>query len=133
MKMSKISLTNTTKKNKKNAITCKVISIILTVLPIIVALFLGFASATTVGRVSLTLIGAVSIILALIGFATKRKLGDVIMGIVILALYYTCSKAIPIVFLYVVCRSIDTLIVEPLYLAFKNKYVINKEMDKREQ
>lgn len=124
-------LSQVTKKKKNKKWIFFGISTILTILPIIIALGLGFFRATDTGKVGLSMVGLSSIILAGIGFVTKNKLQDVIMGIVIIALYYTCKSAIPIVIVYVACRFIDTLIITPLYNKYKTEYTINKEFDKR--
>lgn len=122
-------LSQRTLKIRRNKRLLTIVSILLTIVPIVLALILGFLKASHSGKYALTLTSIASIILLIIGFATKHKLQDIIICLIIVVFYYTCSKAIPIIIVYVACSLLDRLIITPLHDHLAMKYISAKEID----
>lgn len=109
------------------------ISILLVLIPIVAALCLGFLKASHSGKYALTLSSIASLILLVVGFATKHKLQDVVICLLVVVFYYTCNKAIPIVIVYIICALIDRLIITPLHNRFETQFIAAKEIDKHNE
>ncbi len=122
-----------TKKYKTLYILFTILSILLTLTPVIVYVILGFSNGDIHSgrKVTLGVCLLIALILTLINILFKYKMRSTIW--VILIGIYVCVKNItPLLILLAISTILDEFILEPLCKIYKSKYKINKEIDKRE-
>lgn len=124
-------MSDITKKNKKRYYLLKLISWALTIIPITVFLFMGMSTVDSEKKLILSFISVIAIILGVIMILTKVNLKRTIFWIVFIALYYCMSQLYILIIVMGGCTILDEIIIEPLEKHYKNKYKINKEIDKR--
>lgn len=121
-----------TKKFKLAAILLTVLSICLSIGPLVVYSVIAFnsAGATTVDKVtlmSMISIGTILSVVCLINKYTPRCR----MWLILIGLYMCLDHFIGVVLVMAITQCVDELIVCPLAKHYRNKYSINKEIDKR--
>ena len=119
-----------TKKYKKLYITCRVLSFVMVILPIIIYTILGFIQGTIGHKLVLGTCLLLSMMFVALNIITKHKIRSTIW-IMLIGLYCACSNIIPLLIIIAVTTLVDEFVLEPLYKKYKNKYTINKEIDKR--
>lgn len=124
-------MSDITKKYKALYWVFAILSFCLTFVPFFVYLAIGYLQATTAQKVVMSALTIAAIIISLIGIFSKYTFRGV-GYIIIIALYISLAKvAIPILII-AICTIIDELIVCPLKKNFREKFRINREIDKRE-
>lgn len=126
-----MTLTATTKKYKSLYIIFTILSIASTILPLLIYIIKGYVeSEITVEKVTLTCTLLLALILTIVNVLFKYKLRSIIW-ILLLGIYICIDNILTLIIMIGVLTILDEFIFTPLKESFKNKYVINKEMDKR--
>ena len=121
-----------TKKAKAKYIFFNFISICLTVMPLIVYVMIGlFNGDIHKGeKVFLGFTVIMAIMLTSLNIIKKHKLRSPLF-ILILGIYYAIDNILPLFILISSGIILDEFIFTPLTRKYKNKYTINKEIDRR--
>lgn len=124
-------MSDVTTKLHKKTVFFHFLSILLTFLPIIIWFFIALAKSTEITRVTLGLSACIVMLLTLANLLLKYSIRSTIW--ILLIGIYACIKNItPLLIIIATCTVIDEFIVHPLYKYYKNRYKINKEIDKRQ-
>lgn len=124
-------MSNVSRDLKKKTLIFHFLSILLTFLPINIWFCIALSKSTEVTRVTLGLSLCIAMILTLANTLLKFSIRSTVW--ILLIGIYACLKNITALLVIIaVCTVIDEFIVHPLYKHFKNRYIINKEIDKRQ-
>lgn len=128
----KAKQTDITKKYKRLKIFFQILSLLVTVAPIVVYTIIGFADGDiyTGKKVFLGFTLVTAIILVAVNILFKFHLRSPLF-LMILGIYVALDKVLPLLIIISSGIVIDEFIFQPLVKSFKNKYQINKEIDKR--
>lgn len=97
----------------------------------IIAFFIyGLVCGEATAQYSVAITGIVAIILGIISILFKRHWRTPLI-IILGGLYFAVMKFSIVIITLAVCIVLDELIFTPLYLYFREKTSINKEIDKR--
>lgn len=121
---------NITKKYKAGYIIFSVLSVLILLTPLLVYTFIGLATAEVVDKLVLSMTVVTAAILTLISLVTKHASRSAIF-VVLLGLTVALNSIQECLVLIAIANILDELILTPLKVSFKNKYQINKEIDKR--
>lgn len=120
-----------TKKYKIGSIITKIISLLLMFGP---ALGFGIYSLCTssavYNKVALCMSLVVVLILSIVSIVNKHMYRSRVW-IIILGIYFCIDSFMPCILTVALTQVIDEIIVTPIHKYFHDRYVINKEMDKR--
>ena len=119
-----------TKKYKSQAICLRCIDILLMFGPMVIFLIMGFMDATSSEKVVLGITTVAAVVLTAINVLMKYSLRSTVW-ILLLGLYYVLDTMTVLILIIAITNILDELIIVPLYKSAKNKYTINKEIDKR--
>lgn len=119
-----------TQKYKKKLNNLRVLSFILTIMPVIVYTVLGFINGTITEKVSLGLCAFLSILFMLINIMFKYHIRST-LWIMLIGIYVCVNNIIPLLITMATSTIIDEFVLVPLINKYKNKYTINKEIDLR--
>ena len=126
-------MSDATKTAKLKYIICKTASICLTVMPLIIYIFIGLLNGQIHKgqKIFLGFTCIMAIILTIINILMKYHLRSPLF-LTILGLYYAFDNILPL--LLIICFGIvlDEFVFYPLRCKYKQKYIINKEIDKRQ-
>lgn len=125
-------MTNETKKYKKRKNIFKALSFLVTILPIIIYIIIGFTSGEIHAgdKLFLGFSVVVSILLVLINILCKYHLRSPLF-VLILGIYIVLKEITPLLIIVSIGVILDEFLFSPLANSNKNKYIINKEIDKR--
>lgn len=121
---------NITKKYKAGYIIFSILSVFILLAPLLVYTFIGLATAEVVDKLVLSLTVVTAVILTLLSLVTKHASRSAIF-VVLLGLTVALNSIQECLVLIAIANILDELILTPLKVSFKNKYQINKEIDKR--
>lgn len=121
-----------TRKFKLTALILTVLSACLSLGPLVVYSVIAFnsAGATTVDKVtlmSMITVGTIMSVVCLINKYTPRCR----MWLILIGLYMCLDHFIGVVLVMAITQCVDELVVHPIAKHYRNKYSINKEIDKR--
>ena len=120
-----------TKKNKILYWVFNILSFIILFVPIFVYVIKGYIDANLITeKVGLTCTIMISIILVVINFILKFHIRST-LWILLLGIYFCIDNIFTLIVLIAVGTILDEFLISPLKKSFKNKYTINKEIDKR--
>ena len=120
-----------TKKFKILYITFSIISFLLTLGPVLFYIVKGYIDADlTKEKVALTGVILCAIILTGINVLIKHHIRSTIW-LLMLGIYYCVDNIMPLLLMIAIGTILDEFIVSPLKKSFKNKKIINSEIDKR--
>jgi membrane protein YdbS with pleckstrin-like domain len=102
----------------------------LTFLPILIWLGIALAKSNDVTKTALALSITVAGILTLVNLLLKYSIRSTVW-ILLIGIYVALRNITPLLIIIAVCTIIDEFIVHPLYKHYKERYHINKEIDKR--
>lgn len=119
-----------TDKYKKKYKFLNILSLLITILPILIFIVLGFIEGTIGQKIALGMCLVTTIILVIINLLFKHmpRCG---LWIVLTGLAYACNSIVPLLIVMAVTTALDELVFIPLKNKYKNLYTINKEIDKR--
>ena len=121
-----------TKKYKKLSILTFLLSAICSLCPILIYVIKAFVDKDVkeVNKYTLGIMCSVALVITLINIVAKLHL-RCIPWILLLGIYLCLRDITTLLVIMAITTIIDELILMPLHKSFKNKYTINKEIDKR--
>ena len=121
-----------TKKYKKLSILTFLLSAMCSLCPILIYVIKAFVDkdVQAVNKYTLGIMCSVALVVTLINIVAKLHL-RCIPWILLLGIYLCLRDITALLVLMAITTIIDELILMPLHKSFKNKYTINKEIDKR--
>lgn len=119
-----------TQKYKKKYQTYTALSVIITLVPILIYVILGFQQGTIGQKITLGVCLLTAIILVIMNLLFKHipRCG---LWIVLTGLAYACNSITILLLIMALTTALDELILSPLANKYKQLYIINKEIDKR--
>lgn len=121
---------NKTIRLRRSKIILGIISLLLCYAPLLVALITGFSySDNERGKVTLSICCIVALLLTLINIISKYSVRST-MWVLLLGAYSVLEDVMPYLIAIAICTIIDEFIITPLYKSVKNRYIINREIDK---
>lgn len=107
-----------------------IISLLLCYAPLLVALITGFSySDNERGKVTLSICCIVALLLTIINIISKYSVRST-MWVLLLGAYAVLEDVMPYLIAIAICTIIDEFIITPIYKSVKNRYIINREIDK---
>lgn len=119
-----------TKKYKNKLNFVRLLSFILTVLPVILYAILGFYNGSIGEKVSLGVCTLLAIMFVIINVMFKYHIRST-LWIMIIGIYICVDNIIPLLITMAASTIIDEFVLIPLIKKYKDKYIINKEIDLR--
>ena len=119
-----------TKKYKIKLNICRLLSFTLTVLPVIIYTIMGFMDGTIGEKVSLGICVILALIFVLINIMFKYHIRST-LWVLFIGIYVCIDNIIPLLIIMAATTIIDEFVLVPLINKYKNKYIINKEIDLR--
>lgn len=119
-----------TKKYKNKLNLFRSLSFSLTVLPVILYAILGFYNGSIGEKVSLGICTLLAIMFVIINIMFKYHIRST-LWIMLIGIYICIDNIIPLLITMATSTVIDEFILVPLIKKYKDKYIINKEIDAR--
>lgn len=119
-----------TKKYKIKLNICRLLSFTITVLPVIIYTIMGFMDGTIGEKVSLGICVILALIFVLINIMFKYHIRST-LWVLLIGIYVCIDNIIPLLIIMAATTIIDEFVLVPLINKYKNKYIINKEIDLR--
>lgn len=121
-----------TKKLKITGLLLTVLSLLLTFGPLIVYLVLAYgnALAAPVGKITLTAMLGVSVILSFVCLINKYT-PRCRLWLILIGLYMCLDNFIGCILVLAITQCLDELVVSPLARHYRSLHRINKEIDRR--
>lgn len=129
--MKKMAKSATTKHNKIAYKICGITSLLLSFAPILIYGMISFGIGTTKTKLVLSMGFILAVVLAVLGFITKIRFRSA-LWVVLVGVSLAFEKMQTMLVIVAVCSLLDELVMEPLTKRYKNKYIINAEIDKRQ-
>lgn len=123
-------MTDVTKKYKNRARWCKIISVCLLLIPLLIYASMGFINGTIGQKVTLGMTFMVCIIFVLINSVFKYHIRSTIW-IMLLGIQICLTNITSLLVIISLTTMMDEFIFTPLAKKYKQKYIINNEIDKR--
>lgn len=120
----------TTKKYKRLAFIMGLVSVLLLICPIGYYTTMAFIAGTVVEKVSLGALATLAVIMVAINSLLKLHLRSP-LWIMLVGVYLVLDYILPLILIIAITTIADELIFTPLRKRFKNKALINGEIDKR--
>lgn len=115
---------------RRSKIILGIISILLCYAPLLIALITGFSySENERGKVTLSICCVVALLLTLINIISKYSVRST-MWVLLLGAYAVLENVMPYLIAIAICTIVDEFIITPIYKSVKNRYIINREIDK---
>ena len=119
-----------TKKYKIKLNICRLLSFTLTVLPVIIYTIKGFMDGSIGEKVSLGICVILALMFMLINVMFKYHIRST-LWVLLIGIYVCIDNIIPLLIIMAATTIIDEFVLVPLINKYKNKYIINKEIDLR--
>lgn len=123
-------MSQTTKSLKTKTYLFHALSWILTFLPILIWLGIALAKSNDLTKTTLAITVLIAGLLSFVNLLLKYSIRSTIW-ILLIGIYVALKNITPLLIIIAVCTIIDEFIVHPLYKHYKERYHINKEIDKR--
>ena len=121
---------NVTKKYKKNRDIFRLLSLILTILPLLVYIIMAFINGKPAQKVTMGICCFTSLIFVMINLVFKYHIRSTIW-VCLIGIYCCMANIVPLLIIMAVTTIIDEFILTPLSKKYNSQYKINKEIDKR--
>ena len=119
-----------TKKYKIKLNICRLLSFTITVLPVIIYVIKGFMDGSIGEKVSLGICVILALMFMLINVMFKYHIRST-LWVLLIGIYMCIDNIIPLLIIMAATTIIDEFVLVPLINKYKNKYIINKEIDLR--
>ena len=119
-----------TKKYKIKLNICRLLSFTITVLPVIIYVIKGFMDGSIGEKVSLGICVILALIFVLINVMFKYHIRST-LWVLLIGIYVCIDNIIPLLIIMAAITIIDEFVLVPLINKYKNKYIVNKEIDSR--
>lgn len=123
-------MTEVTKKYKRRAKWLKFISVSLLIIPLLIYAIIGFINGNIGEKVTLGMTLIVCLIFVFINAVFKYHIRSTIW-IMLLGIQICLKNITPLLVIIALCTMLDEFIITPLAKKYKQKYIINNEIDKR--
>ena len=123
-------MTPSTKKYRKMRNICGFFSTLCTIGPIIYFIVIAMMAATPVQKVSIGFIASLSIVMAIVNLWLKVHPRSV-FWLILLGAYWILGNIFELLVVLFITCFLDEILFTPMYKYARNKYSINKEIDKR--
>ena len=123
-------MTKETKHYKRLTCIFSLLSILATLVPITIYIIIAFVNGTIGEKVSLGICLVTVLIFTIINVLIKHRIRCTIW-ILLLGIHACVENIKTLLIIMAITTAIDEFIFEPLAKKYKNKYIINKEIDKR--
>lgn len=123
-------MTDITKKYKNRAIACTIISSLLTIVPILIFMGIAFKEGAISSKIALGMTALVSIIMCCINVVFKYHIRSTIW-ILLLGISTCLQNLTTLLICIAVATVLDEFVFGRLAKSYRQKYNINKEIDKR--
>lgn len=119
-----------TEKYKKKYKMYRILSFVITLVPIFIYVILGFQQGTIGQKITLGMCLLTAIILVMMNLLFKHipRCG---IWVILTGLAYACNSITVLLLILAITTAVDELILSPLANKYKQLYTINKEIDKR--
>lgn len=121
---------NVTKKYKKNRDIFRLLSLILTILPLLVYIIMAFINGKPSQKVTMGICCFTSLIFVMINIVFKYHIRSTIW-VCLIGIYCCISNIVPLLIIMAITTILDEFIFTPLSKKYNSQYKINKEIDKR--
>lgn len=128
--MSKKKITERTKNLRWKVRVLIIIDLILTYAPFLYFGIKAFATANNVQRLGVSATLLMSVFLCALQLINKKRWRS-IPWVLLLGFSFVLNKLHWVILLIAICILMDEIVIIPLLHNLKNKYVINKEIDRR--
>lgn len=127
-----MTISKETKKVRKKYWTCRILSFITTILPLLVFVVMGFANNEihTGSKVFLGSTLICALILVLVNILKKYHLRSPLF-LILLGIYYALGNILSLIVIISIGVVLDEFIFHPLAIKYKDELVANKVYDKR--
>lgn len=120
-----------TKKLKAKYVTAALISLLLNIGPLLVFTIIAFISGTAiVHKVTLSMTLLLVLIFSIITLLNKTVFRSK-LWILLIGLWLCLDNILTPLIVFAACQVVDELIVTPIKKYYRDRYKINKEIDKR--
>ena len=119
-----------TKKYKKKRNIFRLISLLLSVLPILVYTVMALVQGTPMQKIGMCTCLFICLLFVIINMLFKHRIRCTIW-VLLIGIYVAIDNIVPLIILMATTTALDEFVFEPLAKNFANKYTINKEIDKR--
>lgn len=119
-----------TRKYKALSTLFLALSILILVAPIAYYSIQGFIQGETTEKFTLGITFVIACILFAINIMFKFHIKSTIW-IIVIGIYFCLDNILPMIFILAIGNVLDEFVFTPLHKHFKNKAIINKEIDKR--
>ena len=119
-----------TKKYQRLSILFQCLSILVLVGPLAYYTILGFINGEVTEKFTLGVTFVIAAILFIVNVLFKYHIRSIIW-ILVLGIYFCISNILPLLLMVAIGTILDEFILTPLHKSCKNKFTINREIDKR--
>ena len=123
-------MSQTTSSLRKKMYIFHFLSWLLTFLPITIWLIIAMAKSNDVTKTALAISITVAGLLTFANLLMKYSIRSTVW-VLLIGIYIALKDITPLLIIIAVCTILDEFIVHPLYKHYKERYHINKEIDKR--
>jgi len=116
---------------KKSTTILKVMDLFLTFAPLLGFVIYAFATGSVAQKVAFGMIGLCGVVLGVFSVLSKYSFKGAIY-LILLGLHVAVGNIVAILIILAVTTLLDELLIVPLYKMYKEKYIINKELDERQ-
>lgn len=119
-----------TKKYKHKLNFYRFLSFVLTVLPVIIYTIIGFYNGSIGEKVSLGICTLIALLFVIINFMFKYHIRST-LWVMMIGIYICLDNIVPLLIIMAITTIFDEFVLVPLIKKYKDKYIINKEIDLR--
>lgn len=119
-----------TRRYKRLSVLFQCLSLIVLIGPLAYYMVVGFIEGETVEKVTLGMTFIAAGILTVINVLFKYHIRSTIW-ILVLGIYFCLDSILPLICMIAVGTILDEFILTPLHKKYKNKAIINREIDRR--
>lgn len=106
------------------------LSLVVTIVPVLVYVALGFANGEIHQKVTLGITFTLAMLLLAINIIFKFHIRSIIW-ILVLGIYFCIDNIMPLLLVLAIGTILDEFVLTPLHKSYKSKMKINREIDKR--
>lgn len=128
--MAKKPESNITKKDRRLSILFLVLSLMVTLAPILIYAVIAFVQGTVREKLTLGITLIIAIGLTVINIIFKFHIRS-ILWIMVLGIYFCIDNIMPLLLIVAIGTILDEFILTPLHKKFRAQAKINSEIDKR--
>lgn len=123
-------MSEATKKYRKLALLFHILSLVATFGPLLIYGIVAFVQAQPAQKLTFALLTMVGIILAVVNILFKYSFRSTIW-LILLGIYICLDKITGMIIVIAICSILDEFCFTPLFKMYKNRAVINKQIDAR--